>query len=61
MAGEREGENYRSVASHMHPTQGPNPQPRHVPRPGIKPAAFHSVGQCPTNRATPVRALPNFK
>ena len=28
--GERAGEKHQSVASHMHPNQGPNLQPKHV-------------------------------
>ena len=33
-----------------------NPQPRHVPWPGIEQVTFHFVGQHPTHWATPVRA-----
>ena len=32
----------------MHPNQGPNPQPRHVPWPGVEPVTFHLAKQCPT-------------
>ena len=48
-------EKHQSVASHTHPNQGPNPQPRRVPWPGIKPVTFCFAGQGPTNWATPVR------
>ena len=34
---------------------GPGPQPRHVPRLGIKPAAFQFIVQCSTHWATPAR------
>ena len=33
-------EKHQLVASHMHPNRGSNPQPRYMPWPGIKPAAF---------------------
>ena len=36
---EKEREKHWSV-SHMQPNQGPNPQPKYVPWPGIKPATF---------------------
>ena len=36
--------------------QGPNPQPRHVPWPGIKPAAFRLWDNTPINSAKPARA-----
>ena len=60
---EREGENidvrekHWLVASHTCPCQGPNLQSRHVSWPGIKPVTFHFVGWCPTNWATPIRAI----
>ena len=47
MEGEREGEKHQSVASRMHPDQGPNLQLRHVPWPGIKPATSHICGRAP--------------
>ena len=50
-------EKHQSVFSHMCPIQGPNLQPRHVPWPGIKPVIFHFAGCCPTNWATPIRAI----
>ena len=34
-------EKHQLVATHTHPNQEPNPQPRHVPQLGIKPVAFH--------------------
>ena len=37
-------EDYRSVASHTHPNQRWNPQPRYVPWPGIKPTIFLVYG-----------------
>ena len=47
--GEREGnikvqEQHQSAASSMNPNQGPNLQPRHVPRPGIELATFQFTG-----------------
>ena len=39
-------EKHGSVASHMHPDWGPNPQPRYVPWRGIKPVTFQSAGWC---------------
>ena len=33
-----------SIASCMHPSWGPYPQPRYVPRPGIKPTDFSVCG-----------------
>ena len=48
------------VASYTSADQGPNLQPRHVPRPGIGLATFHFVGWCPTNWVTPVRAPRRF-
>ena len=56
--GEREGnidlrEKHCLVASCMHPDWEPNPQPRHVPWLGIKPATLHFVGWHPTNWVTP--------
>ena len=39
------------------PNRGAGPQPRHVPRLGIKPVAFQSAGGCPMHPATPVRAI----
>ena len=35
------------VSSHAHPDWGPNPQPRHVPQPGIEPVTFWFMGQHP--------------
>ena len=41
MEGEREGEKHQCVvASHMVPTGGRGPQPRHVPWLGIEPATL---------------------
>ena len=56
--GKREGtinvrDKHRLVASCTCPDGGLNPQPRHVPWPGIKLASFCFVGQRPTNWATP--------
>ena len=42
------------------PNQGPGPQPRHVPQPGIEPATFCFAARCPTHCATAVRAEPSF-
>ena len=42
-------EKHQSVASRVHHNQGPNPQPRHVPRPGIEPATFCFAGRGPAN------------
>ena len=59
--GEREGEKHICVREILigcllhSPNQGPGPQPRHVPWPGIK-LTFRCVGWCPTHWATPVRA-----
>ena len=50
-------EKHQSVVSCMHPNQDPSLQPRHEPWPGIEPVTFGFVGQCPTNWATPVRAI----
>ena len=50
-----EWEKHRLVASHT-PTWGRDPQPRHVPRPGIKPATFQFTDQHSTHWATPTRA-----
>ena len=44
------------VSSWTCPNQGPGPQPRHVPWPGIEPATFHFVGWHSTNWAALVRA-----
>ena len=44
--GEREVEKYQSVASHMCPDLGPNPQPTHLPWLGIPPVTFWFMGQC---------------
>ena len=44
----------------LYPGWGPNPQPRHVPCPGIKLATLHFVGQCPYNWATLVRAVQEY-
>ena len=48
-------EKHQLVASHSCTDLGLNPQPRHVPGMGIKPATLHFAGQCPTNWATKVR------
>ena len=45
-----------SVASHMCPNQGPNPQARHIPWLGMEPTTFHFTGQLTSNWATPIRA-----
>ena len=45
-------EKHWSVASGACPNQGPNLQPRHVPRQGIKTTTFHFVRWHPTNWAT---------
>ena len=50
-------EKHQLVVSLTLPDQGPNVQPRHVPWPGIKPVTFLYAGWCPTNWATPVRAV----
>ena len=42
-------EKHQLVAPCTHPDWGPNPQPRHVPRLGIKPTTFWFAGQPPTN------------
>ena len=49
--GEREEGKYggAKVASAVGLDQGPEPQPRHVSRPGIEPAVFCFAGQRPTN------------
>ena len=52
----RERKKHQAVASHAHPNQGPNLQPRHVPWLGIEPATFCFARQCPTHWATPARA-----
>ena len=36
----------------LHPNQWPGPEPRHVPWPGIEPATFWLVGQCPAHWAS---------
>ena len=46
---------YQSVAYHTCPNQGPNPQPRRVHWPGIKPVNFRFAERCPTNWATATR------
>ena len=46
---EREGEKHQLVASCMCPSRGPNQQPRHVPRLGIKSATFDFAGRRPTS------------
>ena len=51
-------EKNQSVASWTCSDQEPNPQPRHVPWPGIEPETF--LGWCPTNWATLVRATPRL-
>ena len=38
------------------PNRGPNPQPRHVPWPGVESATFPFSGWHPTNEASSVRA-----
>ena len=48
--------NHRSVASCTCPNWGLNPQPRHIPWPGIEPATFRFAGWHPTNWATLTRA-----
>ena len=57
---EREKNNVRekleSAASCTHPNLGQNPQPRHVPWPGIEQVTFCFAGQHSTNWATLVRA-----
>ena len=40
-------EKHQLVASLMCPDWGLNPQPRHVPWPGLKPMTFQFIGQCP--------------
>ena len=57
--GKREGEKRQLVASHTHPNQEPNLQPRHVPWPGVEPMTFHCVVWHLTNWTTPVRASSN--
>ena len=53
---EREGEKHRSLASHMRPYWGPNPQRRYVLWLEIKPATFSLQDDAPTNWATLARA-----
>ena len=59
---EREGEKHPCTRetsidclSHAH-SQGPGPQPRHVPQPGIKPVTSWFAGQRSFHLATPARA-----
>ena len=47
---------HRSVASSTHPDRGLNPQPRHMPWPGITPATFWCTGQHCNKLGHPVRA-----
>ena len=47
-----EREKHQLIASPMHPNQGSNPQPRYVPRSGIKPTAFWCPDDTPSNGAT---------
>ena len=47
---------HRSVASSTHPDRGLNPQPRHMPWPGITPATFWCTGQHCNKLSHPVRA-----
>ena len=60
--GEREGKKHQcaretSIGCLSHtPSQGPGPQPRHVPWPGIEPATFWFPGWHPAHWATPGRA-----
>ena len=60
--GENKGEKHQSVAPCMCPNwglnldQGPNPQHRHVPWPGIEPMTFQFAGWQPTHWATLARA-----
>ena len=49
-------EKHGLVASHTCPNQGPKPQPRHVPWPGIEQVTFCFVRRHPTNWVTLVRA-----
>ena len=58
--GERKGEKHGSVASHTCPNQGPGPQPRHVPWPGIQLMTFHFAVWQPTNWAMLARAYPSL-
>ena len=60
MEGHDTQEKRQSVVSCMHPDRGLNPQPRHVPWPGVRPVTFGFAGQCPTNGVTPGRALQIF-
>ena len=47
-----------SIGCLLHtPNWGPGPQPRRVPREGIKLVTFWFAGWCPAHWATPVRAL----
>ena len=39
-------ERHRLAASQIRPDQGPNPQPRRVPWPGIGPKTFWCTGRC---------------
>ena len=55
--GEKEQEKHLLAASRMCPDWGLNPQPRHLPWPGIELATFHFVGWCPTKWATAVGAI----
>ena len=47
---------HRSIASSTHPDRGLNPQPRHMPWPGITPATFWCTGQHCNKLSHPVRA-----
>ena len=49
-------EKHLLVASCTCPDQGLNPQPRHVPWPGMDPVIFHFVERCPHNWVTLIRA-----
>ena len=42
--GETEGEKHGLAVSHMCANRGLNPQPTHVPLPGIKPMTFQFTG-----------------
>ena len=59
MEGEREGEKHRSVISCLSYTssQGPDLQPRHVPRPEVKWASFQLADQYSVHWTTPARAI----
>ena len=66
--GERKGERYMDVrekhqliVSYTFSDWGSNPQPRHVPWPGIEPSTFQLKDDAPTNWATLSRAILIFK